>query len=255
MFSRISLGLFIAVIFSGCFKAPFTHVADAKLNRIDTSYHDLDASIEELISPYRDSIESEMNEVIGYSTQEYVKSRPESALGNIAADMLFSYIKNVLNEQVDLAVLNFGGLRAPIPNGPISKGKVYELMPFDNSVTILELNTEQINQLAQHIISKGGEPIGGEGTVALGNFPEGPRFYFSSFDVSTKEVYRVVTSNYLADGGDNYYMFTNAINRTDTNVLLRDVFLERIKNTSSESLPLKGQVEGRIEMNPPMKVK
>lgn len=255
MFYRIFVGLFIAVTFSACFKAPFTHIADAKLNRIDTSYHDVDANIEELISPYREGIESEMNEIIGYSTQEYVKSRPESALGNIAADMLFSYTKNVLNEQVDLAVLNFGGLRAPLPNGPITKGKVYELMPFDNSVTILELNSEQINQLAQHIISKGGEPIGGEGTVALGNFPEGPRFYFSSFDVSTKEVFRVVTSNYLADGGDNYYMFTNAINRTDLDVLLRDVFLERIKNTTSESLPLKGQVEGRIEMNPPMKVK
>ena len=255
MFYRIFVGLFIAVTFSACFKAPFTHIADAKLNRIDTSYHDVDANIEELISPYREGIESEMNEIIGYSTQEYVKSRPESALGNIAADMLFSYTKNVLNEQVDLAVLNFGGLRAPLPNGPITKGKVYELMPFDNSVTILELNSEQINQLAQHIISKGGEPIGGEGTVALGNFPEGPRFYFSSFDVSTKEIFRLVTSNYLADGGDNYYMFTNAINRTDLDVLLRDVFLERIKNTTSESLPLKGQVEGRIEMNPPMKVK
>ena len=47
----------------------------------------------------------------------------------------------------DIALMNPGGLRADLKQGPLTYGGVYEVIPFDNAVATLELTGEQLDRL------------------------------------------------------------------------------------------------------------
>ena len=49
---------------------------------------------------------------------------------------------------VDFVVLNYGGLRIQsMAAGPITMSKVYELMPFDNTLVVVDLLGSELNDL------------------------------------------------------------------------------------------------------------
>lgn len=229
---------------SACQRAPFVHAGASGLNTFDTSVVVADADIQALIEPYKQKIDQEMNSVIGYTGMAMNKSRPESVLGNAMADLLVEYSNMELGKNVDLCVLNFGGLRTVLPEGDITRRKVYELMPFDNSLVVLELNQQEMMELAQHILVRGGEPIGSPHGVILNQ----GGFRFGSDTPINRPAYRVVTSNYLAEGGDNFAVFKRCKKREDLGVLLRDAFIIGFEKYTSPQNPLVASIENRIEL-------
>lgn len=68
---------------------------------------------------------------------------------------------NVAQEAADFAVFNTGGLRRPLPLGNITRGDVFELMPFENELVILTMNGEAVKKLVNFIATKGGAPVSG----------------------------------------------------------------------------------------------
>jgi len=232
----------------GCNRLPYTAKVDGQLNRLDSSWTESSKRIDALIEPYKSQIDSQMNIVVGYSAEELIKKRPESALGNGIADMLMSYGTDFINKDIDLCVLNYGGLRAPLPEGPVVVGRIYEIMPFDNTMVVITLNAEELNALARHILTKGGEPIGAKGHVKIVNYKSGAFFDFEEAGLNNKTAYNILTSNYLADGGDGYSVFQSKP-RFDSNILIRTALITEFAKTSQEE-PFKAEVDGRIIWDP-----
>lgn len=70
---------------------------------------------------------------------------PESAIGNLYADALRAAVP-----QVDVALSygpGRGGLRTDVPAGPVTFGAVYDVFPFDNRVTRVELTGAQLTRV------------------------------------------------------------------------------------------------------------
>ena len=137
------------------------HTAD-----IDTSYYRInkrtasDKQFDEVIKPYRDQLESKMNEVIAYNVNEMSKNRPNSTLGNWFSDALLEEAEYIYKKDVDLAMQNYGGLRIPsLRQGDITVGNIYELMPFDNKLVILTMDGKLLQQLLDRVAERGGWPI------------------------------------------------------------------------------------------------
>ena len=65
------------------------------------------------------------------------------------------------SDKVDMCVMNNGGLRSTLKKGEITKGMIFELMPFENELVILELDSNDYIQLLQYITKRGGEPFAG----------------------------------------------------------------------------------------------
>ena len=129
-----------------------------------------DSSYYGLIEPYQTSLKKEMNEVIGEASMNLVKKQPEGTLGNFVADLT---LKTALSfDFVDLpqnntfCLLNHGGLRAPLSKGEITVGNVYELMPFDNEIVVVELSGQKVLELATYVALYGGHPMSGIEIVA-----------------------------------------------------------------------------------------
>ena len=175
---------------------------------------DLDISMQQIYLPYKKSLDSIMDLVLCYSPQFLEKTKPESALSNWMADVCMI---SVTEKEVDFCLLNYGGIRSTLPQGNISTKNIYELMPFENELVIVEISVLKFEEVLTYLGQSSGHPISG---IRL-NF-NGEKVRHS---LSLNGPVRILTSDYLANGGDQMYFFTDSISCERTNLKIRDVLL------------------------------
>ena len=57
-------------------------------------------------------------------------------------------------------VANYGGIRInSVTDGDLTLGKVYEIMPFENALVVMDLNGDQVKLLLDRIAAYGGWPV------------------------------------------------------------------------------------------------
>ncbi len=166
------------------------------------------------------------------------KGKPESILGNCVSDLVFDEMKK-LNYQFDFCLLNTGGLRVSLPKGEISLRKAYELLPFENTLCIASLNAVQMQEQVNTICKKGGDPVSG---IQINLSTQ----KFTLADAPLGRHYKVLTTNYLINGGDNYQVLGAATQVEETPLLLRNIIIEGIKSAHQQGSEICGSLDGRI---------
>ena len=114
-----------------------------------------------IVQSYKAKVDSVMSPVIGRSKMEMDVDRPESLLSNFVADVLLRAGSNYIGHPVDFAVINVGGLRTSLPEGDVTYGDVYEILPFQNTLCILEMKGEAVQALFRQMAAVGGEGLSG----------------------------------------------------------------------------------------------
>jgi 2',3'-cyclic-nucleotide 2'-phosphodiesterase (5'-nucleotidase family) len=115
-------------------------------------------------------------------------------------------------------------------------GIMYEVMPFDNTLFTFELTGKQVKAALEHGIMPE--------TFAPGQF-SGVTVKYDSSKVKGErivevkmldgtlldesKIYKVVTNDFQAGGGDGYVMFKEGKNQIDTSIPIRDVLVNEIK--------------------------
>ena len=201
-----------------------------------------DAEVEAIIAPYRERLQERITEVIGTATVQLQKGGLESSLGNMSADAMLEVVNNNTETPVDMALTNNGGLRVPISKGPITVGKIFELMPFENMMTVLSLSAVQVDTLAQQLARAGGEPIAGFSFMIDPTANRAVDIHVGDSPLDASRTYRLVTSDYLANGGGRIPALWQPVAREDLNMLLRDAFIEYIRAKGT----IDSQPDGRI---------
>ncbi|MCA1802418.1 MAG: 5'-nucleotidase C-terminal domain-containing protein [Rhodothermaceae bacterium] len=186
-----------------------------------------DDVIAAIIEPYKSDIQDQLNTVLTRSTAIIERGQPEGPLGNLTADILRNRATREMNETVHIAILNNGGLRVPLPAGPVNIGHIFELMPFENHITILKLTGDQVITLADEIAAAGGEPVSGIRFRINNGKAEDVLVGNKSADPDAN--YWVATNNWLADGGGDMPTLWSPQERRDMQILIRDAFIEYLK--------------------------
>lgn len=204
-----------------------------------------DSSTYYFIAPYKKQLDAQMNVIIGSTQTTLLKERPEGTLGSLIADAAVWYASKNYTKPIDVSVMNYGGIRIPsIAAGNITVGKIYELMPFDNMLDVLEIKGSTLNDLLQLVAASGGWPVAGvQMTISNGKATD-IRVGGTLLDLD--KIYTLITSDYIANGGDNAFMLKNATKRTGLNYKLRDAIVDYVKSSS----PLNMQNNGRITVKP-----
>ncbi|NBX37840.1 MAG: hypothetical protein EBR54_00300 [Flavobacteriia bacterium] len=189
---------------------------------LDASYPAKEA-VSAMIQPYYDSLAAEMEEVIGLADTSFDLRFPNSNLLNWSADALLQQeTQAVKMKEPVIVLLNAGGLRSSINPGKITVGDMYKLMPFDNVVAWVRLPVERIPEIEQNLTlqAKG---------VALSNarFEKGKLLIHSLLPEHTHIT--VITSDYLANGGDKMTFFLKPESLTISRRNMRDVFIQAVK--------------------------
>jgi 2',3'-cyclic-nucleotide 2'-phosphodiesterase (5'-nucleotidase family) len=216
---------------------------------IDIHSASIDSSVQSIVTPYRDSIELDMAKLVTRCETPLIKGKPESNLTNLVADILLGYATDFCKQQnlkvtPDVSYVNYGGIRASLPQGEITVGRIFEVMPFENEVVIIRISGEALRQMAERIAERGGEGISG---MKMGLRNE----KLISFTVGGKATdasgyYWLVTNDYIANGGDQMSMFLNPLERINTKMKFRDLLIQTLSDRYKKEGNLDVKLDGRI---------
>ena len=214
---------------------------------VDNSYT-IDSLAEATISPYRQQLIREMDVIIGQSNKRLTEKEVESLLGNFVSDAIFIQSSQYHAGKIHMSVINNGGLRAPIPEGPVKLSNIYELMPFENFLYILELNGSQTEALFNLLASNKRLAIANSVVIVDNDRPT--KIFIDGAPYKEDQTYVLAVSDYLAQGGAGMEFLKQAKVLEVTEVKIRDLIIEHIKGLDSKSIPIDAEIEGRVRLLP-----
>ena len=238
-------GLFLLVV--SCQRAPYratAHLAPTTARPVARTIAD-DPAAAALIAPYHDKVTAQMTEVLGTAPAGLAKNPGESPLINFVGDVQRQRAAAALGQPVPLGVITNGGLRAGFAPGPVTLGSVFELMPFENELVVLDAPGEAVQQLFIFAARIKMPIAGATYTVTFDGQPSEIRIGDQAFDPNQERLWPIAISDYLASGGDNMVFF-KALPQRHTSVLLRTAIADHIRQLTKAGKPVTAIVEGRV---------
>lgn len=207
-----------------------------------------DSSIIKSYLPYKARLDAEMTKVIGHSALAMSKKSsdtlPESLLSNFFADAVMEQAKK-LDPAIDFAMPSTkGGIRVDLPKGPIMVSNIYELMPFENELVICTIKGTEAQRLLEFIAASNGQPVAGLHMKIIDKKPAVVFIDGKPFDIHRN--YRVLTSDYVANGGDNTLGLKDPVEKKVLGLKVRDALINYVKVKQAEGSNITAQLDGRI---------
>ncbi|HEU4945879.1 MAG TPA: bifunctional metallophosphatase/5'-nucleotidase [Kribbella sp.] len=200
-------------------------------NRIVTQDVPKDSRITKLIGRYQTLVAPIENKVIGHLTTPSVVRTPddsqESPLGNLIADAQLADPSTITNGQTPVvAFMNPGGIRADLvsTNGAVTFGAAFTVQPFNNYLVSMDLTGAQIktlleqqfsgaNQQSNKVLQVAGITYTWNPAAAPGSKVVADSIQIAGQPLADATTYRIVTNNFLSDGGDGFGAFTSGTNK------------------------------------------
>ena len=201
------------------------------------------SEINDFIKPYKKNLKNSMNEFLCYSTETHEKSDGElnTAIGNMMADAVFEFVSPIIKQQynlnLDIVLLNHGGIRAPLPKGPILKETAFNIMPFENKVIIAQMRGSVILDMINYLSSsKIAHPISGI-KIQISRKGVLKKLSIQGQTIERNKIYNVATNDYLFNGGDRMDFFKRSDTFYKLNYKIRSILIDYF--TSKDTLKLK----------------
>lgn len=167
----------------------------------------------------------------------------ESTMGDMVADAILNAYP-----EYDLALTNSGGLRQDIDAGDVTVGELISAFPFPNSIVQLEMKGSDLRRIFEHgarltngilQASKGVEMAYDE------RKPMGSRvteIKIKGAPLDDNKTYKVLTSNFLADGGDGFLDFKKTLSYKNTGTQILDAMIKYLKRFETYTPKIEGRV-------------
>lgn len=203
-----------------------------------------DSAMNGLLGPYARKVGETMNDVVAELGTTLTKQSPDGTLGNFLADSYLAMARKRYDTAAEVAFINSGGIRLNnIQAGPLRRGTIYEVMPFDNQMVVLKLTGLQLQQYLDHIAAEGGCGIAGVRMTIRQK--KAIDILVAGRPIDPARTYTMVNSDYSVNGGGGY----NGLRSLPANVtgyLLRDATLDYCVQFKSEGRPILQSKEKRI---------
>ncbi|WP_237706732.1 bifunctional metallophosphatase/5'-nucleotidase [Kribbella flavida] len=184
-----------------------------------------------LITKYQELVAPIENKVIGHITTPSIVKTPddsqESPLGNLIADAQLADPSTVTGGKTPVAAfMNPGGIRADLAStgGAVTYGQAFAVQPFNNFLVSMDMTGTQIkalleqqfsgvNQASNKVLQVAGITYTYNPAAAPGAKVVAGSIKIAGQPLVDGTTYRIVTNNFLADGGDGFPAFTTAQNK------------------------------------------
>ena len=207
--------------------------------------------IENFIKPYREHINKDLDSILAYCPLTLDKSNGkwQTTIGNLMADVSLMRGNLVFeareNKKIDICLLNSGGIRSILPKGNITARNAFEIMPFENSMVVIALKGEQVNEMVDFLIAdKKPHPLSGI-TFTIDKNNQSKSILVQGKPLQKETVYYVGTNDYLSDGGDNMNFFKKGVQKFDLDYKLRNILIDYFKQV--DTIPVINDVRITVE--------
>ncbi len=170
----------------------------------------------------------------------------ECALGNLVAEAMLAG-----TPRADAAIMNGGGLRAPLSEGTVTLGDVLAVLPFVNTAATLTIRGGALREALENGVSRLPAPAGrfphvaGMRVILDPDAPPGRRVREVTVGgalLDPDRAYRIVTNDFMRRGGDGYAAFREAPEAYDDGPPLEDVVADHLAARG----PVAPRLDGRI---------
>lgn len=214
------------------------------------------------LKPFSDSLNSVLNVKIAFTdsnlntvrpgkTNQRIQIEKNANLGRIVSDYLLKagsqYTLNSLGFPCHLSLINHGGIRSSIPKGDITNKSMFEIMPFENEMVILEINGRQMDSLLTYLSMKNIAAVSGLELHVTGNSYTKATVAGLPFD--SRRSYWIVANDFIQKGGDFFTMLKYPKQIIYTGIKLRTIFHDGFKAEFSENQNINPRLTPRIIFN------
>ncbi|MDR3218033.1 MAG: 5'-nucleotidase C-terminal domain-containing protein [Dysgonamonadaceae bacterium] len=238
----------LATFFTACSKKQYAvkSIEGARIEMNSDWDNKADPGIVALVDAYKTKLNVEMNQEIGFADKTLTKGFPQSLLTNFTTDAMQDYASGSWGH-IDFAVVNNGGLRATLNEGPVTVGNLYEVYPFENRLVLLELQGKAVKAFFDFIAFHGGEGLS-KGIELVIQKRKIKSLKISGQTLDENKIYRIVTIDFLAEGNSGMEALTQAVEYTDLNITLRDAMIEFVKKLTTENKRIDAKTDNRIKI-------
>lgn len=202
-----------------------------------------DSSMRSFIQSKQEVYAAGFHDVIGITKTALTRSGiHEAPMYNLVTDAMRR------RTDADFAFTNYGGVRADIKVGPITKADIFAVLPFGNQLVKFQVDGAFLKKIVEEKIKGGrsGMAVSGGKIVYNKNRPDQDRivqFLINGKPLDADKNYWVATTDYLIEGNSGMDILTTIPQEriAYTGILMRDAVIEYVKENS----PLHIKVEGR----------
>lgn len=215
-----------------------------------------DEQVAEMLEPYVDRLQIEVNldMILGYApvtVTRYGMSKGDSALGNMVAEAM----QRRPGVETDFAMTNSLGIRSDLSPGPITVEEMFNVFPFENSITTMYLSGREVldvfDFVARRSAGRGcqaqaqiaGAEVGmqcgwcdNERRVENGLPPseedvEGCAVYINiaGQPLQLNRQYQVAVNDYIAAGGSGFLVLKRNTTKINTGIQQRDALIDSMR--------------------------
>jgi 2',3'-cyclic-nucleotide 2'-phosphodiesterase (5'-nucleotidase family) len=236
--------LYSVILFSVSCKTVFHPVSVQYKDYKVSNKQSLNNELTKLLKPFADSVNKSMNDVIAVAGITLEKKQPEGTLNNVLADAMLVMATEKYQTAVDASFLNYGGIRLPsIQAGNITRGKIFELSPFDNYVVVIKIDAKALQLFLNIIAKKGGWPCAGI-SFQIKN-KEAVNVVINGKIMDSTAIYTIATIDYIANGGDDCDMF-KTLTQQNKGYLFRDAVISYFANQQLQGKSITSSIQNRV---------
>lgn len=186
------------------------------------------ADVKSLMDDYSKIIQSKMDEKVGVATVDLVKPNYGNPDSNLAI-----WITEVFRKRLnaDIAMQNTGGVRANISKGDVTYNDIYNVLPFENLLVLLEADGELMQNILDDLAQRsesGKETSTVTGVTCIVKQGKATKVLINGQPLDPKKKYTIAVNDFMANGGSGYSVLQKA-NLIKYDAMLRDIVLDELK--------------------------
>lgn len=232
--------LSLLFLIAGCSGSQKITKESTDTRQLDEAANVADEEIAAMLDQYRDGYQ----EVIGVKIADVAYplefGSPESTMGNLVADAIRFRAARESRSFIHLSVIGESSFRLQFQEGPLNLGHAFEFMPYKNHLVLVKLTGEMVYELSQQIAERGGVPVSGmrfrldEGRAR--------QVLINSEILDRDKEYWLATTDWVANGGENFTALTDPLERVDYDLSIRDLYIDYFRNQRILSPELDGRI-------------
>ena len=224
----------------------------ARLLTVDSSIPD-DPEVLKIIAPYEEKVR-ELRKVIGRLEGGLSKTGVGGgSLGNFVTDAIRAQAEAKLGKPIVLAMVNNGGLRKnEIAAGELRASDIFELLPFENALILLDVTGAQLTKILQ-VVTRDAQS--GARIQFKWNDRDRPEFISGKLvdangkeqEIDPNQTYTIITIDYLMSLKSGVYaILQEGKNPTPLNLTIRDAVMNYVKAETAAGRPVRSVVDNRF---------
>lgn len=190
-----------------------------------------------------------LKQVVAHSAleMENLRTVPDLPLGNFVADAFRSFASDYFKVPMDFSLVNYGGIRIPMPKGAVTLEDMTSMFPFKNYLVYCKVKGENLTRLLEQLAGTPAFQAVSGVTVKVKDHKLESAL-IGGKPIDPERIYNVASLDFLLDGGDQIRLGALSEDVVLTHVLVKEVILAYVTGLEKRGEVIDAKADGRVIM-------